>query len=76
SARLGMLPQVGRDGDARAASVIIMQTQKSKKGCGPRRDKPCPPACAKDLPAYDAALRQIRARGVAAPTEKDQENAQ
>ena len=67
SARLGMLPAVGKEGDQRADAVIVMQTQKSKKGCGPRRDKPCPPACAKDLAAYDATLRQIRLRTAAAP---------
>jgi serine/threonine-protein kinase len=63
TARVGLLPSVIRDGDDRAVAVITMQTAKTKRGCGPRRDKPCPPACAKDLATFEDAIKKIRARG-------------
>ena len=63
TARVGLLPQVVRDGDDRAVAVISMQTAKTKRGCGPRRDKPCPAPCSKDVAAFEDAIKKIRERG-------------
>jgi hypothetical protein len=65
-ARVELLPQVVRDGDERAVSVLSMLTAQTKRGCGPRKNKPCPAPCGQHAAALDAAKKQIQAR-LAAP---------
>ncbi len=60
--RVQLLPEVLRDGDERSIGVLTTFTMFTKKGCGFRQQKPCPPACAREIPVFDSAIKQIRAR--------------
>jgi tRNA A-37 threonylcarbamoyl transferase component Bud32 len=62
AARVQLLPEVLRDGDERAIAVLQTFTMFTKKGCGFRQQKPCPPACQQQVPVFDSAIKQIRAR--------------
>ncbi|MBL8743546.1 MAG: serine/threonine protein kinase [Myxococcales bacterium] len=62
SARVELLPQAVRDGDPRAVSALSMSMQRTIRGCGPKKNKPCPAPCAKEVPAFEQAIKQIRAR--------------
>jgi len=61
-ARLELLDEAVRDGDERAVHALAMQTAKTLKGCGPRRNKPCPAPCGQHTAAFDAAAQKIKTR--------------
>jgi serine/threonine-protein kinase len=67
AARVQLLPEVLRDGDERAIGVLKTFTMFTKKGCGYRKNQPCAPACAPQIPQFDSAMKQIRARLAAQP---------
>ena len=58
SLRSELLPQAIRDGDERAIKVLQLSTAKVMT-CGPKRNKACPPPCEKEVPAFEAAIKQI-----------------
>ncbi|NUO53559.1 MAG: hypothetical protein HOV80_32305, partial [Polyangiaceae bacterium] len=61
-ARVAMLPTAIKDGDERALHAIALQTAKTVRGCGPRKNKPCPGPCAQFAAQFDAAAAKIKAR--------------
>ncbi len=62
TARVELLPQAVRDGDDRAVNALALSMQRTMRGCGPKKNKPCPAACAKEVPAFEQAIKQIKAR--------------
>jgi hypothetical protein len=67
--RVKLLPQAIRDGDERAIGQLTIYSLPSKKGCGFRKQRPCPPPCAKDVPQFEAAIKQIKQRLASSPKE-------
>ena len=55
--RVPMLPRVAEHGDSRAVSTLIGLSTGAKRGCGPKKNKACPPACPAEAGRFrDAAL--------------------
>ena len=61
-ARLAELPRAEKDGDERTIAVLTMLSSNTKKGCGWKKRRPCPPPCAKQAAAFRDAAAQIRSR--------------
>ena len=42
-------------------NALSLSMQRTLRGCGPKKNNLAPP-CAKEVPAFDAAVKQIKAR--------------
>ena len=62
SARVDLLPQAIKHGDERAIDALTLSVQRTMKGCGKNKSKPCPAPCANESPAFQQAIKQIKAR--------------
>ncbi len=61
-ARVALMPQAIKDGDDRAVHAIAMQTKPTLRGCGVRKNKPCPAPCGQHAGAFDQAAQKIKNR--------------
>lgn len=60
--RLPLLPRAASDGDARSVAFLISISTGAKKGCGPRKNKPCQPACPAEAAAMKDTALKLQAR--------------
>lgn len=61
-ARQELLAQAAQDGDERTVTVLKLVTTPTRKGCGPKKAKPCPAPCAKQSTLFAATIEAIHDR--------------
>ncbi|MBE7485236.1 MAG: serine/threonine protein kinase [Polyangiaceae bacterium] len=60
--RLPLLERAKQHGDARSVSVLIGLGSGAKRGCGPKKNKPCPPACVAEAARFKDAALNLQAK--------------
>jgi serine/threonine protein kinase len=61
-ARLPLLARAGKLGDERSLAILQTLSTRTKKGCGPRKLKPCPAPCTAEAAAFKRAAGEIQKR--------------
>ncbi len=61
-ARLPLLTRAKAVGDKRVVATLVMLSNRTRKGCGYRKRRPCPPPCGKQAAAFREAINHIQAR--------------
>ncbi len=61
-AREKLLPRVAKVGDERSIAILQMLSSRTKKGCGYRKSRPCPPPCSKQAADFKRAASEIQKR--------------
>lgn len=60
--RVPLLPRAQQFGDSRTVATLIGLSTGAKKGCGPKKNKPCPPACPVEAPKLKETALAVQAK--------------